>query len=118
MKPIGPDHPITTQRHPRAVRVTFNGVVIAQSADVTALKEASYPIVFYFPRADVAMDHLLRTPHSTHCPYKGDAAYYSVEAGGQIVENAVWTYEQPYPAMAQIDGRLAFYPNQVEISEV
>ena len=117
MKPIGPDHPITTQKHPRAVRVTFNGVVIAQSADVTALKEASYPIVFYFPRADIAMDHLLRTPHSTHCPYKGDASYYTLSAAGRDEVNAVWSYETPFDQMSAIAGRLAFYANRVSFEE-
>ena len=118
MKTPGPDHPITIGPAAGRWQVRLAGQVIADSVDALVLRESTYPQVIYFPRADVAMAQLSRTDRSTHCPYKGDAAYYSVEAGGQVAENAVWTYEQPYPAMAQIDGRLAFYPNKVEISEV
>ncbi len=63
------------------------------------------------------MDFLARTEHHTHCPYKGDAAYFNIIRDGRYAENAVWSYEDPYPAMAQIKGHLAFYPNQVEIEE-
>ena len=75
--------------------------------------------MFYIPRADVAMEALTRSDHSTHCPYKGDASYFSIAAGGKSAENAVWSYEQPFPAMAQIKDRLAFYRNRVDgIEEV
>ena len=62
---------------------------------------------------------LARTAHKTHCPYKGDAAYYTIQVGGRAAENAVWTYEAPYPAVAAIKGHLAFYPERVDrIEEV
>jgi uncharacterized protein (DUF427 family) len=73
--------------------------------------------VQYVPRADADMSLLTRTAHHTHCPYKGDASYYSINADGRSAENAVWTYEQPFPGVAEIAGYLAFYPNKVEISE-
>ena len=118
MKLPGPDHPITVTAHPGRVQVLFEGHVIADSANVLTLKEATYKPVFYFPREDVAMDYLHRTDHATHCPYKGQAAYFTLNMDGDIRENAVWTYESPYPAMSVIDGRLAFYPNQVQFQEV
>lgn len=118
MKVPGPDHPITVTAHPGRVQVLFEGHVIADSANVLTLKEATYKPVFYFPRDDVAMDYLHRTDHATHCPYKGQAGYFTLNMDGDIRENAVWTYESPYPAMSVIDGRLAFYPNIVAFQEV
>lgn len=96
----------------RAVRVTLKGELIAESRDALAMNEGSYPTVYYFPRKDVKMDRLARTSHKTHCPFKGDAAYFSVVGGA---ENAVWSYEQPYDEMAAIKDRLAFYPDKFEI---
>jgi uncharacterized protein (DUF427 family) len=94
------------------VRVTFHGELIAESRDALAMKEGSYPIVYYFPRSDVKMDRLARTAHKTHCPFKGDASYFSLKDGP---ENAVWSYEQPYDEMLAIKERLAFYPDKFEI---
>ena len=94
------------------VRVTCNGELIAESREALAMNEGSYPTVYYFPRQDVKMDRLARTSHKTHCPFKGDASYFSVVGGA---ENAVWSYEQPYDEMAAIKDRLAFYPDKFEI---
>jgi uncharacterized protein (DUF427 family) len=114
MKISGPDHPITVVPNRNRVRVRFAGHVIADTTRALTLAEASYPPVQYIPRADVDMGVLARTAHTTHCPYKGDAAYYSIATGGRTAENAVWTYEQPYPAVASIAGHLAFYRNRVD----
>ena len=114
MKLPGPDHPITITPNARRVRVTFGGQVIADTTHALSLKEASYPVVLYIPRADAKMDLLKRTDHATHCPYKGDASYFSIAADGKTAENAVWSYEQPFPAMAEIKDYLAFYPNRVD----
>jgi uncharacterized protein (DUF427 family) len=105
---------ITTQPAGARVRVLLKGEAIADSRDALALKEGSYPVVFYFPRKDVKMDRLERTAHSTHCPFKGDASYFSLKGGA---ENAVWSYEQPYDEMAAIKDYLAFYPNKVDSIE-
>ncbi|MGA0602218.1 DUF427 domain-containing protein [Caulobacter sp. KR2-114] len=118
MKLPGPDHPITVTAHPGRVQVLFEGHVIADSANVLTLKESTYKPVFYFPRDDVAMDYLHRTNHATHCPYKGDASYFTLDMDGDIRENAVWTYEKPYDAMSVITDRVAFYPNIVSFQEV
>ena len=96
----------------RTVRVTFKGELIAESRDALAMDEGSYPTVYYFPRQDVKMERLVRTSHKTHCPFKGDASYFSLANGH---ENAVWSYEQPYDEMAAIKGLLAFYPDNFEI---
>ena len=92
--------------------------MIAETTHALKLKEASYPAVNYVPREDANMSLLKRTERVTHCPYKGDANYFSVVAGGKTVENATWTYETPFPAMTEITGHLAFYPDKVKIEEV
>ena len=118
MKLPGPDHPITITANPRRVRVTADGVVIAETTHALTLKEARYPAVQYVPREDANMALLERTDRVTHCPYKGDASYYSIKANGKTLDNAIWTYETPFPAMAEISHHLAFYPDKVKIEEV
>ena len=118
MKIPGPDHPITVTPARTRWRARFAGHVIADSLDALVLEEANYPPRVYFPREDVSMDYLSRTSEHTHCPYKGDASYYTLVMDGRFAENAVWTYEAPYPAMAAIEGRLSFYPDQVEVYAV
>ena len=119
-KPIkipGPDHPIAVARNPNQVIVTFAGHVIADTREALTLKEASYPPVFYIPRQDIHMALLQRTEHATYCPYKGDASYFTLAAGGRAAANAVWTYEHPHPAMTVIKDHLAFYPDRVDAIE-
>jgi uncharacterized protein (DUF427 family) len=118
MRLPGPDHPITITANPRRVRITAGETVIADTTHALTLKEASYPAVQYVPRADAKMDLLKRTDRVTHCPYKGDASYYSIAADGKTIENAIWTYETPFPAMTEIAGYLAFYPDKVRVEEV
>jgi uncharacterized protein (DUF427 family) len=118
MKLPGPDHPISITTNPKRIRVSAGGVVIADSTAALTLKEASYPAVNYVPRKDANMALLARTERVTHCPYKGDASYFSIVAGEKTIENAIWTYETPFPAMAEIAGHLAFYPDRVTIEEV
>ncbi len=114
MKLPGPDHPITITPNTKRVRVSFAGKIIADSTRALTLKEASYAPVQYIPRADADMSLLKPTTHKSHCPYKGDASYFSIASDGGTAENAVWSYEQPYPAIAEIAGHLAFYPNRVD----
>jgi uncharacterized protein (DUF427 family) len=118
MKIPGPDHPITIEQNAHRVLVRYAGRVIADTKRALTLKEASYPAVLYIPRDDVAMAVLEKTAHATHCPYKGDASYYSIKVGGATSQNAIWTYEAPYDAVRQIKDYLAFYPDRVdEITE-
>jgi uncharacterized protein (DUF427 family) len=110
----GPDHPISIERHARGVAVRVAGDVVADTRNALKLQEASYPPVLYIPRSDVDMSKLQRTDHTTYCPYKGDCTYYSIAGGGSKSVNAVWSYEKPFAAVAQIDHYLAFYPTRVD----
>ena len=118
MNQPGPDHPIAIEPNGARFRVRFGNRIVADTTKALALREANYPVVYYVPRADAEMSLLTATSHSTHCPYKGDANYFTISAGGRSAENAVWSYEQPYPAVAAIKEYLAFYPNRVDAIEV
>lgn len=115
MREPGPDHPITIEPYPGRVRVRFGEHLIADTRAALRLQEASYPPVFYIPRGDVEMDCLERSASTTHCPYKGDANYFTLRRHARTSADAVWTYEAPYPAVAAIKDRLAFYPDRVTI---
>jgi uncharacterized protein (DUF427 family) len=117
MKQPGPDHPITIAPNGKRVRVTFAGKVIADTRRALTLKETNYPPVHYIPRADADMSALAASDHRTHCPYKGDASYFSIAVNGKAAANAVWSYEQPFPAMAMIKDHLAFYGSKVDAIE-
>lgn len=111
-----PDHRIATRHAGLRVRVTFKGEVIADTREAIRMEEAmqgstAAPVVYYFPRKDVTMQRLARTSHSTYCPFKGHASYFSLVDGP---ENTVWSYEQPYDEMMVIKDRLAFYPDRVD----
>ena len=111
-----PGHRIGTKPASVRVSVTFKGEVIADTRNAIALEEAMSgstvaPIVYYIPRKDVKMDRLVRSSHRTHCPFKGDASYFSFKDGP---DNAVWSYEQPYDEMSVIKDLLAFYPDKVD----
>jgi len=114
VKVPGPDHPITVEPTRGRVVVKASGKIIADTRNALTLQEATYPAVQYIPRSDVDMAQLTRTTHTTYCPYKGDASYYSL-AGA---ENAVWSYETPHPAMGTIKDYLAFYPDRVDAVEM
>jgi uncharacterized protein (DUF427 family) len=114
-----PGHHITTKPAQARVRVTFKGEVIADTTDAVALEEAMgtgkstvAPVVYYIPRKDVRMDRLARSSHRTHCPFKGDASYFSLVDGP---ENVVWSYESPYDEMLAIKERVAFYPDKFQV---
>jgi uncharacterized protein (DUF427 family) len=114
MLSAGPNHPITIIKHPGTVRVTFNGKIVVESANVLTLQEANYPPVFYFPRQDARMEYFKPTGRSTMCPYKGRAAYFSLEVDGSTSFDAAWSREAPYPVAAQLDQHFAFYPDKVD----
>jgi uncharacterized protein (DUF427 family) len=118
VKHPAPDHPISIERNPTRVIVSVAGRVVADSTNAVTLREAAYPPVQYIPREDVDFSQFERTDHLTYCPYKGDCNYYSVPAGGKKSVNAVWSYEDPFPAVEEIRGHVAFYPERVdEIAE-
>lgn len=112
-------HPITIEPTKERVQVRVNGELVADTTAALVLQEATLPAVQYIPLADVAQDRLTRTDTATYCPFKGDASYYSVTtSAGDTIDDVIWTYEQPYPAVAAIAGHVAFYPNKAEISAV
>jgi uncharacterized protein (DUF427 family) len=120
-KPIripGPDHPITIEPASVRVRVRAGDHVVADTGDALVLREAAYPAVFYIPREHADLALLTRTDHASYCPYKGDAAYFSLPADVPQAENAIWTYEAPYAAVAPIRDHLAFYADRVTIEEL
>jgi uncharacterized protein (DUF427 family) len=114
----GPDHPIAIEPAGRRIVVTVAGKVVADTQDAVMLREADYPAVPYIPMADVDTALLERTDHATYCPYKGQCSYYSIPVGGDRATNAVWEYQAPYDAVAEIKDRVAFYPDRVDSIEV
>ncbi|MGH7366124.1 MAG: DUF427 domain-containing protein [Candidatus Rokuibacteriota bacterium] len=111
------DPRITIAPNPNRVIVRLGGAIIADSTRALVMRAPGTPDQQYIPREDVDMTRLLRTELVTHCPYKGDAAYWSIRSGPRTVENAVWSYEAPYAGMAPITGHLAFYADRVDAIE-
>ena len=114
IKQPGPEHPISIAPNPQHIVVSLAGQVIADTRHSLSLREASYPVVNYIPRTAVNMQLLERTEHKTYCPYKGECTYFSIPLGGKKSVNAVWSYEEPYAAVAQIKDHLAFYSDRVD----
>jgi uncharacterized protein (DUF427 family) len=102
-------HQVRLEPNERRVRVVFGGEVVADSSSTLYLFETGHLPVYYFPRDDVRFDLLEPTSHHTHCPYKGDASYYTVVAGGQRYENAVWAYPDPIESVPELRDYVAFY---------
>ena len=116
MKEPGPDHPITIEKNPKRVVVKVKGETIADTRNALTLREANYPPVHYIPRTDVNMLKLAHTSHTTECPFKGNASYFSI-LDHELGENAVWSYEKPHKAVEKIKDHVAFYPNKVDSIE-
>jgi uncharacterized protein (DUF427 family) len=110
-------HPITVKPTGSHVTVRVGGVTVAESDNALSLAEASYPVVQYIPLTDVDQNLLSRTDSHTYCPYKGEASYYSLQTpDGQTETDLIWTYEQPYDAVSEIAGHVAFYGNRAEVT--
>jgi uncharacterized protein (DUF427 family) len=119
-KPIkipGPDHPIAIERNRGRVVVRVEGRIVADTREALTLHDAHYPAVYYIPHKDIDMTLLARTDHTTYCPYKGDAFYFSIPAGGERSIDAAWSYETPYSSVAVIKDHLASYPDRVDAIE-
>lgn len=106
---LDPEHTITLEPAGERVRVVWNGETIADSTSAVALFERKHDAVYYIPQSDVRMDLLSRTDLATHCPYKGDASYWTIAADQGSAENAVWAYESPLDAVGRIKDLMAFY---------
>ena len=118
MKTPGPDHPLVFTDAPDRVRARFADHVIADTAAGVILREADYDPVQYFPRADVETGFLSQTDKQYTCPYKGPCVFYSMMINGDLQENVAWSYMEPYPAAEAIRGRIAFYPDRVQVYTV
>ena len=118
MKEPGPNHRIAIEPAAGQARVRVQDHVIGSSERALLLKEGSLPPVIYFPREDVEAAFLSKTAETSHCPFKGDASYYSLFINGSLLENVAWSYETPYPAAEPIRGMLAFYPDRVDVYQV
>lgn len=116
MRIPGVDHPITVRPAAGRVVVRVEGRVVADTRAALRLDEASYPPRYYVPLADVDPHVMRRSASHTYCPYKGTASYYDIVTGDAAISDAIWTYEQPYDAVAEIAGHVAFYPHLVEIT--
>ncbi|QKC97797.1 DUF427 domain-containing protein [Mesorhizobium sp. NZP2298] len=110
-----PDKIITIEPYVGTVTVRAGGTVIASSTKAKVLTEAPYPAAFYIPFADIDFGKLSATEHSTHCPYKGDASYWSVLLAGETGQNAMWAYERPFDEMTEIRDHGAFYASKVTV---
>ena len=110
-------HPITVRPTGARVTVRLGDVTVAETDNALSLAESTYPVAQYIPLADVDQSLLQRTKTQSYCPYKGDASYYSVTTpDGTTEADVIWTYEQPYDAVKEIAGYVAFYPNRAEIT--
>ena len=112
----GPDHPITVEPTGKRVTVSIGGRVVADTKDALTLQEAGYPAVQYVPLVDVDPAVLRPSDHETYCPFKGEASYYSLSTDEGELADVVWTYREPYEAVAEIKDHVAFYANRVDIS--
>jgi len=102
------EHWVQIEESPRRVRVLFGGATIADSKHAMLLREAGCLPVYYFPQGDVRMDLMQRASRTTRCPYKGDAAYWTVRANGRAAENGAWSYPDPSTECAAMKGYVAF----------
>lgn len=115
----GPDHPISIELKATPVRIVLAGEPVLASQTHLELREASYPPALYLPRDELDLSKLERSDHTSWCPYKGEATYYHLRRGdGSLIENAVWTYETPFPAVAAIKDALAVYTDRVDAIEI
>lgn len=109
-----PDYRVDLEPSERRVTVRFNGETLVNTTNALVVRETNHDAVLYFPREDVRMELLERTDHETFCPFKGEASYWSLAAGGRREQNAAWSYEDPFDQVAGIKDYLAFYTDRVE----
>lgn len=94
---------------PRRVRIKLHGETIADTTHAMLMRETGHVPVYYLPQGDLRMDLFAPTSHHTHCPYKGDADYWTVTAGGAAEENVAWSYLDPFDEIPEIKGYVGFY---------
>jgi uncharacterized protein (DUF427 family) len=113
-----PEHRVDLHPESRRVRVTYAGAVIADTNSALRVEETGHGPVMYIPAKDMRLDLMTKTGHSTYCPFKGNASYWTIKVGDQASENAIWGYETPYDETAKLAGHYAFYGNRVDGIEI
>ena len=113
-----PDHNVRERHLNQRVKVEVGGEVMADSTNAILVEEDGNPARYYFPRADVKMDKLERSASTTKCPFKGTASYYSLDAAGKKLADAVWTYEDPFDEHRDLKDRLAFWTDKMPEIEI
>lgn len=113
-----PDHKVEEQRLKERLQVEVKGRVIADSGDVIRVREDKHPDRYYFPRSDISMDLMERSSSTSKCPFKGEAHYYNLTAGDRQLEDAAWTYEDPYEEHMSLKDRVAFDADKIREIEV
>jgi uncharacterized protein (DUF427 family) len=108
-----PDHKVEEQHLRERMQVEVGGRIIADSKDVIRMREDGYPDRYYFPRSDINMDLMERSSSTSNCPFKGQANYYSLNVGDRHLDDAAWTYEDPYEEHTALKGRVAFYDDEI-----
>ena len=112
-----PDYEVVLEANPKIVRASLDGTIIAESERSVLLQETRHEAVIYFPREDVHWEHLEATDHTTFCPFKGHASYWTVRTPGQVEENAVWGYADPFPEVAELSNYVAFYADRIRVED-
>jgi uncharacterized protein (DUF427 family) len=97
----------------RRVRIERDGVTLADTHKPTLLFETGLPTRYYLPKTHVRMDLLVPSDTVSHCPYKGEAEYWSLAGGG--LTDAAWSYRTPLPESHKIAGLISFYPEKVQL---
>lgn len=110
----GPKHKLLFSSFPRRIRATLAEETILDSERAMLLHESTIFPVLYVPTSDISMQFLTRTDHSTHCPFKGDASYWTITAGDTVAENAAWSYDAPLEAASWLTGHVAVEWNRMD----
>jgi uncharacterized protein (DUF427 family) len=113
-----PDHRVDEARVRQRMTVQVENESIADSTDVIRVDEDRSPVRYYFPRTDISMDKLQPSATTTECPFKGTATYFNIKLGERTLQDAAWTYEDPYQEHADLKGRIAFYDDKLPTIQV
>ena len=107
-------HTISTRTGDQTIEVRLDGEVVARSEHPVLLEETGLPTAYYLPREDVIAD-VRAIDLSTHCPFKGDASYWTIQIGDKTHDGIAWSYETPKAGAEQIQSHLAFFANRAEV---